>query len=449
VDWLLDRFASAPNKVAFAHGDAETTYGTILASVERFRDQLRQQNIQPGDRVAVLGDFSPDVFCLMIALSQNGSITIPLTRDSVIEVSTALAVSGCEWFTEFDSTNTTATFREHRVHLINPLIEGLRERKAPGMVFFSSGSTGTPKGILHDINRVAEKFRVQRAAPVAISFLMLDHFGGLNTLLAITSSLGTVVTVRERSVTEVCRAIERRRVNLLPATPSFLTLLMASGAHKKFDLSSLARITYGTEVMPQATLARLREAFPGVELQQTYGLSELGVLRSQSRDDGSLWMRIGGTGFETKVVDGILWIRSDFAMLGYLNAPSNFDADGWFNTQDRVDVDGEYFRILGRSTDLINVGGQKVYPAEIEDVILELDNIEDVAVSAEAHPMLGQIVVAKVATIEPEELASLKARIRVACKARLASFKVPSKVLLADGSFHSARHKKLRQGKEG
>jgi len=70
--------------------------------------------------------------------------------------------------------------------------------------------------------------------------------------------------------------------------------------------------------MPQATLDRLREALPGVALQQTYGLSEVGVLGSKSRDDGSLWMRLGGDGFQTKVLDGVLWIKSEFSMVGYL-----------------------------------------------------------------------------------------------------------------------------------
>src|SRR3569623_3498959 len=184
--------------------------------------------------------------------------------------------------------------------------------------------------------------------------------------------------------------------------------MLTSVIHRKRDLSSLTRITYGTEVMPQSTLTRLREAFPGVELQQTFGLSEGGVLRAQSRPDGSLWVRVGGEGCETQVRDGILWIRSQYAMLGYLNAPSKFDAAGWFNTQDQVEVDGDYIRILGRVSDIINVGGQKVYPAEVEDVILELDNIVDVAVLGEAHPLLGQIVVAKVVLQAPEPADDLK-----------------------------------------
>src|SRR2546430_12711021 len=197
--------------------------------------------------------------------------------------------------------------------------------------------------------------------------------------------------------------------------------------------------------MPQATLDRIRARFPAAELQQTYGLSEVGVLRSQSRPDGSLWMRIGGAGFETQVRDGILWIRSEYRMVGYLNAPSGFDDQGWFNTQDRVEVDGEYLRILGRVTDLINVGGQKVYPAEVEDVILALPNITDVVVTGEPHALLGHMVVARVALAEPEPMDALRLRIRQACLAKLTAYKVPVKVVLLDREIYSARFKKMRR----
>jgi acyl-CoA synthetase (AMP-forming)/AMP-acid ligase II len=196
--------------------------------------------------------------------------------------------------------------------------------------------------------------------------------------------------------------------------------------------------------MPQSTLDRLNKSFSNVVLQQTYGLSEVGVLSSQSRKDGTLWVRIGGDGFQTKIVNDVLWIKSEYAMVGYLNAPSNFDADGWFNTQDQVEVDGDYFRILGRVTDLINVGGQKVYPAEVENLILGIDNVQDVAVFGEQHNLLGQIVVAKVVLICPEALGSVKKRIRHACLAQLASFKVPAKVVIVEGVLHSVRQKKLR-----
>lgn len=445
MDWLIERFRGAPAHTAFIHEGRRVGYGAVVASVEDFHGRVWAAGIARGQTVVVLGDYSPEVFCMILALCRNGSIVIPLTRTSVVEESVALAVSGCDWYVEFDPAGLDATITHRGLASDNALLAEFRRRETAGMVLFSSGSTGKPKGILHDFNQVAEKFRKQRTPVVAIPFLMIDHFGGINTILAITASLGTVVTVADRSVPNICAAIARYQVELLPATPSFLTLMMASNLHLQYDLCSLKRITYGTEVMPQSTLDRVRAAFPGVDLLQTYGLSEVGVLRSQSRGDGSLWVRVGGEGFQTRVVDGVLWIKSEYAMVGYLNAPSEFDADGWFNTQDQVEVDGDYFRILGRVTDLINVAGQKVYPSEVESVILEVDNVRDVAVFGEKHALLGNIVVAKIVLDAPEPVESVKKRVRQACLAKLAAFKVPAKVILAEGALHSVRQKKIRR----
>ena len=243
----------------------------------------------------------------------------------------------------------------------------------------------------------------------------------------------------------VCRAVERHGVELLPTSPTFLNLLLISEAYRNYDLSSLKLITYGTEPMPEYTLKRVHEIFPDVRLLQTYGLSELGILRSKSKDSTSLWVKVGGEGFETKVVDGTLWIRAKSAMLGYLNAPSPFDADGWFNTGDAVQVDGEYIRILGRQSEIINVGGEKVYPAEVESVLMQMENIKDVVVRGERNPITGNMVVARVNLSEPEDPITLKKRIRAFCKDKLARFKIPVKVELADSDQFSARFKKLRR----
>lgn len=443
MQFLLDRFAEAGDRAAFVADGRTVTYADVTARVGVERTRLAEAGVAPGEVVVVVADYSPEVFCLLLALAGNGNVIAPLTPQSVVERDVILGLAEASWVIDCSGDEPAFESLGH-VEPEAPLLRDLVATGRPGLLLFSSGSTGTPKAILHDFERVAAKFEQPRRAQVAICFLMLDHFGGVNTLLAITSSLGTVVTVSDRSVKGVCEAIERNGVELLPTTPSFLNMLVRSDAHKKHDLSSLRTISYGTEVMPQPTLDRLASAFPDVKLQQTYGLSELGVLRSQSRPDGSLWVRIGGDGFELKVVDDVLWIRSAFSMLGYLNAPSPFDDEGWFCTQDKVEVDGEWLRILGRTTDLINVGGQKVYPAEVEDVILELDGVTDVAVHAESHNLLGAIIVARVTATTGESQAELKRRVRKHCASKLAPFKVPTKVEHAADGLYSNRMKKLR-----
>lgn len=446
MDWLIERFASAREKNAFIHHGTPFSYGEMVDRIAALELQLRQAGVGHHDTVMVLADYAPEVVCMLLALARLRATVVPMTRGSVIEESDVLGISGCTRRIVFAPDGITWEMKPHAVSVINPLIAEFRHNSTnPGLVLFSSGSTGKPKGMLHDLWRVMERFKVQRAPAVAIPFLLLDHFGGINTILSITSSLGTVVTTEDRLLSTICEAIEKYKVNLLPTTPSFLTMLTATDLPQRYDLGSLKRITYGTETMPQTTLDRIRVRFPNVELQQTYGLSEVGVLRSQSRSDGSLWVRIGGQGFETRVRDGILWIRSEFRMLGYLNAPAAFDDEGWFNTQDRVEVDGEWFKIMGRVTDLINVAGQKVYPAEVEDVILQLPNVADVVVKGEQHTLLGQIVVAHVALGEPEPLPELRARVRAACLSKLTHYKVPAKVVLMEAEMYSARFKKVRK----
>lgn len=156
-------------------------------------------------------------------------------------------------------------------------------------------------------------------------------------------------------------------------------------------------------------------------------------------------MRVGGEGVETRVVDGILQIRSRMSMMGYLNAPSPYDADGWFNTQDEVEVDGEWLRFKGRRSEIINVGGEKVYPAEVESVIMELDHVVDATVGKEPHPFTGSIVVAEVRLDRPEDPRELVKRVRAHCFARLPSFKVPVKVRLAESDRITERFKKARR----
>ena len=200
--------------------------------------------------------------------------------------------------------------------------------------------------------------------------------------------------------------------------------------------------------MPTATLTGLRAAFPNVDLRQTYGLIELGVLRAKSLSSDSLWVKVGGEGYDVRVVDGILHIKADSAMLGYLNAPSPFTDDGYFVTGDRVELNGEYLRILGRESELINVGGQKVFPAEVEGVLLGCDIVEEAVVYGERHPLTGKIVCADVQLRAMHDEAEARRIIKRFCAEHLEPFKVPVKLRFVGGGLHSDRLKRLRINRE-
>jgi long-chain acyl-CoA synthetase len=434
--WSSDR--------ALVWSDRVATYGDILQLVGFWQSQLEQHGVATGQVVALRGDYTPKACALLLALIDRGAIIVPLTEAAEVHREEFFEIAEVEVAVSFDDADGWA-LHKRKTTATNPLILQLRAIGEPGLVLFSSGSTGKSKAALHNFAPLLDKFKVPRHRMCTLTFLLLDHIGGLNTLFYTFSNGGIVVSVRSREPDVVCQAIEQHRVELLPASPTFLNLLLISEAYERHDLSSLRLVTYGTEVMPESTLQRMHELLPDVRLLQTYGLSELGILRSKSKDSGSLWVKVGGEGFETKVEDGTLWIRAQSAMLGYLNAPSPFDEQGWMNTGDMVEVDGDYIRILGRKSEIINVGGQKVYPAEVESVLLQMDNVKDAVVSAERNPITGSIVTARVNLFEPEEPAAFRKRMRAFCHDRLAAYKIPVRVEISERDQYSARYKRMRR----
>lgn len=448
LDWFLARLAPRGEQQAFIWSDQAYSYAWLAQEIVAWQDRLKQHAIEPGQVVAVHGDYSPSLSALLLALTANQNIVVPIASASAENQALFSELAQVEVAFHFEADDAWSMARSNRA-VTHDLLLALRKRGNPGLVLFSSGSTGKSKGIVHDLSLLLEKFRRPRPSFRAIALLLLDHIGGINTLLHTIANGGMLITPAGRTPSQVCEAVALHRAELLPASPTFLNVLLVAEAYQHYDLSSLRLITYGTEVMPEVILRRLSHLFPGVTLAQTYGLSELGILRAKSKSSDSLWVKVGGEGVETQVIDGVLWIRTASAMLGYLNAPSPFSEDGWFNTGDRVEVDGEYLRFLGRESDWINVGGAKVYPAEVESVLLEMENVVDATVYGERHPLTGQIVVARIRLMTPEEPSSLKRRIRLHCGGRLEPFKIPVKVTVTKEADHSVRLKKRRAPQDG
>jgi acyl-coenzyme A synthetase/AMP-(fatty) acid ligase len=418
------------------------TFGALERDIAAWHARLDQAGVAPGAIVAILGDGWKTLVPVLLALAERAAVVVPIVSASDEQVRDFLKIASVDF--TVDARGDAQTVEKLSPPPRHALTDALVATGQPGLILFSSGSTGTPKAILHDMGRMLSKYEQPRPGGRLVCFLLPDHIGGVNTLFHALSYSGTVVALTERDPDSVCAAIARHKAEVLPTSPTFLNLLLVSGARERHDLSSLKVITYGTELMPQTVLERVREAFPHCELRQTYGLSEVGILRSKSRPDGSLWIRVGGEGYETQVRDGILWVRAESAMLGYLNAPSAFDAEGWFNTQDMVEQDGEWLRFLGRKSEIINVGGQKVYPAEVESVLLRMDGVKEATVRGEKNPLLGQAVVVRVSLESDEDARAFKDRMRAFCADKLAPYMIPVKVELAEKAQHNARFKKIR-----
>jgi acyl-CoA synthetase (AMP-forming)/AMP-acid ligase II len=445
IDFLRERFAAASEREALVWRDRAYTYAWLLGELDRLSIELEELGVARGAVVGIEADFSPRAVALLLALIERNAILVPLTSSVEEKKPEFREIAEVEAVVEIREDDTLHAWKTGQA-ASHKLLLDVKSRNAPGLILFSSGSTGKSKAALHDILPMLEKFKVPRHTLRTITFLLFDHIGGFNTLLYNLSNAGCVITVQDRKPDTICRAIAQHRVELLPTSPTFINLLLVSEAYRKFDLSSLKTVTYGTEVMPESTLKRFHALYPDIKMQQTYGLSEVGILRSKSKSSDSLWVKVGGEGFETRIADGLLEIKAKSAMLGYLNAPSPFTDDGWFKTGDAVEVDGEYIKILGRKSELINVGGEKVYPAEVESVIQLMDGVEDVAVRGEPHPITGNLVFARVKLSTDEALPSFRKRMHEFCKDKLARFMIPQKVELVERTMHGERFKKMRRG---
>jgi len=362
---------------------------------------LDLSEIKQGDVVAQIGDFDGPTIATMLELLDRGVVLMPLTERTR---------SDHDYF--FESGRAEWVIRDNRVERLAPraedhlLIEEVRHRGHPGIIFFSSGTTGRPKAILHDFNNFLERYAVPRAPLRALNFLLFDHAGGINTMLHTLFNRGVVIVPSERTPETLAANMIEHRVELLPTTPTFLRMMLLSGVFDTMSFPDLRVVTYGTERMDQGTLDRLCAKLPNVDFRQTYGLSELGVFQVKSKARDSLWMQIGGKGIETRIVDDVLFIRSDNRMLGYLNAPSPF-VDGWYDTGDIVEQDGDYIKVVGRAKEVLNVGGLKILPGEVERVALLHPDVLRAKVIGVANPITGQHIEV---TVQPKEGAALDRR---------------------------------------
>jgi acyl-CoA synthetase (AMP-forming)/AMP-acid ligase II len=445
IETILTRMKNNEHAPAVYWNEQEFSYLNFFEMIDAWTERLPDYGIAKGTVCGVVGDYSPQVCALFFALMKSKAILVPFTRAIEHEIPEFIKIGGVECLFRFDALDKW-TFEKCESPTRNSLVTSFLEREVPGLIVFTSGSTGKPKGILHDCEKVMYKFVMERQGWRTVLFLMMDHFGGFNTFLSTFAYGGEGICVPDRTPETVCRVIEQSRATLLPTTPTFLNLLIAYRSYKNFDLSSIQLITYGTEVMPPTILQKLKSIFPNASIKQTYGLSEVGVLRSKSESDNSVWVKIGGDGFEVKVVDNILWVRSEANMVGYLNAPNPFDEDGWLCTGDQIEVRGEYMRILGRKSEVINVGGQKVFPTEVESVLLQADNVSEATVFAGPHPIMGQVVLARVSLYKHEDPIELSERLRKFCLEKIAKYKVPLRFfVVSEDEQRSERFKKIRK----
>jgi acyl-CoA synthetase (AMP-forming)/AMP-acid ligase II len=439
---LIDRMWRYGSRPCLEEDAAVYTYTDLLARCARMDEELQRMRIRPGSVLALQADYSLTATALLLAALTRACVVALIPRDR--NVRTYVEDACADDLFKIDAEGKVSRERIGGP-CDNPLLVKLRSRGEGGIVLFTSGSTGRPKAALQSTERFLSKFDKPGRVFRTLGFLLFDHIAGLDTLFYTLSSGGTLIVTRRREPDHIAALIESHRVEVLPVSPSFLRLFCLADASHSRDLSSLKVITYGSEPMDARTLALMNECFPNVQISQKYGTTETGSPRTVSRGNESLWLKLAAQGgLETKVVEGVLWLRGESTILGYLNAPSPIDAEGWYCTGDLVDVDGEWLRFRGRAADVINVGGENVSPAEVEQAILELDFVRAAVVEGEKHVLLGQIVTARVALSGEADVHDAAKGIRRYCSGRLAPYKVPVKIQIVDEELIGGRQKKMR-----
>lgn len=403
------------------HGDKALYFDDITG-----QDLADLSDVHSGDVVALIGDFDPKSILTLLQLIDKNVILVPLTNDTKTQHDYFFDSALVDVVIEGDSVKRIQHDKSHT------LIDNLRTQGHAGLVLFSTGTTGRPKAILHDLTLFMKRFATPRPTLKTINFLLFDHIGGLNTLFHALFNKGTVVAPKSRSVEDTLSLCTQHQIEVLPTTPTFLRMMLMSGLIPDHIPPSLKIITYGTELMDQPTLSALCELLPNVDFRQTFGMSELGIVRVKSESRDSLFMKVGGEGVKTKVIDNVLEIYSETRMLGYLNADSPFDEQGWYNTKDIVDVKGDYYKVTGRISDVINVGGLKFMASEVEIIALQFDDVELVKVQGKTNPITGQHVELTVQATAGKTID--KDKFKTFLSESLASHMMPKRIKFADVS---------------
>ncbi len=328
---------------------------------------------------------------------------------------------------------------------------------------YTSGTTGLPKGVMLSNANLATI--LSQAAPqafgvdestVSLVAMPLFHIGGSGWALAGMSGGGTSVLLRDLDPAELVRLLEAERVTHAFLVPAALMFTLGVPGLATADLSSLDTIFYGASPITEDVLVRCIEAF-GCRFAQVYGMTETSgaIVRLDPEDHDPNGprrhlLRAAGKplpGVELRVVEpetgsdvpagtvGEVWTRSAYNMLGYWAKPEDTHAtlrpDGWLRTGDAGYLDDEgYLFLHDRMKDMIVSGGENIYPAEVENVLLAHPHVADAAVIGVPDDRWGETVKAVVVPAPGADLQG--ADVIAFSRERLAHYKCPTSVDIVD-----------------
>ena len=477
-----------PDRIAVEFAGEQLTYAGLDAAVQRVACALQSHGVVPGEKIAILSRNSLAFILMRFAIARLGAVLVPvnymlngkeiayilrhsgariLCTDSLHAgvareaAATDTAIETFIWlpgegqgapepgmvsFHDLLSTPADAPWSEPDLH------GGMLAQ-----ILYTSGTESLPKGAMltHD-SVIAQYVSVMIAAEYSAADTMLHamplfHCAQLDTFFGPFLYNGARNVILSAPVPEaVLAAIEKSRITSFFAPPTVWISLLRSPAFERHDLSSLKKCYYGASIMPVAILQELQQRLPGVRFWNIYGQTEIAPTATvlgpedQIRKAGSAGRPV--LNVETRIVDddcievargtvGEIVHRSPHLLVGYFNDEARTAeafAGGWFHSGDLGVMDDEgYITVVDRKKDMIKTGGENVSSREVEETVYRLPAVSEVAVIALSDPHWVEAVTAVVVVKSGQQLD--EATVVEHCRAQLAHFKCPKRVIFADG----------------
>ena len=475
-DWIDRHAAQTPARTAIRFPRRDVSYGALAELVHHLASAMAASGMARGSCAAYLGFNSPEMLAVMFACSRLGVLFMPLNwrlagpehRQMLEHCPPSLLFVEPQFIGQTDAFKATLPpltavalgeaqpgwigyddFLAHATGAV-PNDSGL-DSATPLLICYTSGSTGKPKGVLLSQDALAWNaancvdMHELKPEDRILTTLPLFHVGGLNNLTTPALQTGCTVVLHPKFDAEACiDAIERERITLTVLVPAQLDMMMASPRWQHADFSSLRMITTGSTIVPARIIRAVHAR--SVPLVQIYGATETCPIAAYLKAEDAE-RKAGSTGkaaahCELRIVDdsgkdvapgaaGEILVRGPNVMSGYWRAPQETATalvDGWFHSGDMGHQDAEgYLYVDGRRKEMIISGGENIYPAEIENLLAECQDIAEASVIGRPDERWGEIVVAVIApktgrTLTPASVLRL-------LEGRIARFKHPKEVV--------------------
>jgi fatty-acyl-CoA synthase len=492
---LLRRTAKrTPGKTAIVCGSVQWTYAEYDVICNRLAHGLRGLGVAAGDRVAILSRNSHAFAALRFALARLGAVLVPinfmLNADEVAYIlrhagaatlclgpdmlalgeSAALkdtAVKQLVWLPGEDPAQPPARSASALpMHLFDALLSDQTSAPelAPGalsgsslaQIIYTSGTESLPKGAMLSHEAVIWQYvsclvegEIDES-DIMLHALPLYHCAQLDVFLSPGVYVGTTNIITGKPTAEnILPLLANHKINSFFAPPSIWIALLRSPLFERTDLSGLKKGYYGAAIMPVAVLQEMAQRLPNIRLWNFYGQTEIAPLATVLKPEDQL-RKAGSAGravlnVETRVVDdamndvktgeiGEIVHRSPQLLQGYFNDPERTQAafsGDWFHSGDLATIDEEgYITVVDRKKDMVKSGGENVASREVEEMIYRLATVSEVAVIGLPHPYWIEAVTAVVVIKAGQALD--EEQVIAHCRANMAHFKVPKRVVFVD-----------------